>query len=74
MAHDDGLNTLVSEGSDLYVALLCVRDCEHAASFTVEGAESIWVITCVEAVDERKVGKVVHVCFDGQDDHNAKQK
>ena len=61
MAHDDGLNSLVSEGSYLNVALLCVRDGQHASAFTVESAQAIRVIARVQAVNQRQVGEIVNI-------------
>ena len=45
MAHDDGLCTVgLGERSDLDVALLRVRDGEHARVLRVEGAQAVWIV------------------------------
>ena len=48
MAHDDGLRAVgFRERSDLDVALLGVRDGEHAGVLGVEGAEAVWIVARV---------------------------
>ena len=65
MAHDDSLCTVgLGERSDLDMALLGVRDGEHAGVLGVEGAQAVRIVARVEAVYQGQVGEVVDVCFD----------
>ena len=47
VAHDYGLDALISEGSHFDVALLCVRDRQHAGPLAVQGTQSVWVVARV---------------------------
>ena len=71
MTHYDGFDTLVSESSHLNMALLCVRDSEHAVAFAIQGAKTIWVVARIQTVDQGQIGKVVHICFNSKDDDHA---
>ena len=73
VAHDDGFDAALREGPHLDVALLRVRDGEHAGALAVERAQSVRVVAGVEAVDEGEVGEVVDVGFHGEDDDDAVQ-
>ena len=48
MAHNDSLCSVgLGERSDLDVALLSVRDSEHARVLGVEGAQAVWIVARV---------------------------
>ena len=48
MAHDDSLCTVrLGERSDLDMALLGVRDGEHAGVLGVESAQAVWIVARV---------------------------
>ena len=74
MAHDDSLNAFVRESSYLDMALLSVRNGQHACAFRVQGTQAIRIVTSVQAIDQCQISEVVNVCFDGQDDDHTVRK
>jgi len=55
------------------MAFFCVGDRQHALTFTVQGAEPLWIVASVETVDEGEICKVIHVRLDGKH-HNHTDK
>ena len=75
MTHDDGLGAIgLRERSDLHVALLSMRDGQHATVFGVEGAQAVRIVARVQAVDQSQIREVIDVGFDGEDDDHARKQ
>lgn len=74
MTHYDGFDALIRESSHLYMTFFRVRDGQHTISFTVESAESVWIVACVQAIDQGEVSKVVNIGFDCENDNHSTYK
>jgi hypothetical protein len=73
MTHDHGFRAIgLGERSDFHVALLSVRNGQHATVFRVERAQAVRIVAGVEAIDQCQIREVIDIGFDGEDDDHPK--
>lgn len=65
MAHYDRLSSVgLSEAAHLHMTLFRVWNGQHAAILRIQRAKAIWIVACIQAVNQRQISKVVDISLD----------